>query len=273
MALSLRNLVLRRDQSPISLVVEPGQTLCVVGPAASGKSKLLRIIGGQEAAEVGEVVRPGKVSIPTACNRKLRPQNLSHKKGANRALLATEVLSQLGLWEVRQRPMAELAPAQVAACDLVETFMSGADLLLFDEHLDRLDPCVRVEAVRLIRSRGNRGAIAVVATNHLEMASQFDFLVVLKDGRPLYVGSISELMRTRAQRSLTVESERSRGARALVGPLLVAVTGTEGGYVFTPGPGQEHAAQLLRDGYGDVKFVVSDQRSLAEIILGMIVSG
>lgn len=270
MAFILSELALVKNGSAISLSLEPGQTLCVVGPAASGKSRLLRVLSGQEAPDRGTVTTAKRISTPDACNRKIRPQDLSHKKGENKALLATEVLSHLGLWEVRQKVISELAPAQIAACDLVALFMSGSELLIVDDHLDRLDPWTRAEALKLLRDRCNEGANCVVSTNQLDMASQFDFLVVMKDHQPLYAGSTSELASLRGQRSLTIESERNVGVRALVEPLLVGVTRTDSGYKLQPGPGQDQTAKLLRDGYGDVKFMVSDQRSLSEIILGMI---
>ena len=241
--------------------------LCVVGPAASGKSRLLRVIAGIEPPDRGEVTRLDRIAIPEPANRKVRPQDLSHRRGANQAQIATEVLSALGLWDVRQKPIAELSAPQLAACDLVETLIAPADLIVLDEHLDRLDPWVRAEALRLIRSRCAKGAVCVAATNQLELASQFDFLIVLKSSRFVYSGSIVDLVRSRGPRQVQIESEHNAGARALVDPLLVEVLKTDGGFRLTPGPGQEHTARMLREGYGDVKFVVSDEKSLPEIIL------
>lgn len=270
MALVLRDVALLQNGPTITLRLESGQSLCVVGTSGSGKSRLLRFISGQEAPDRGEVQRPQQVATPEPCNRKARPQDLSHRRGENRAVLATEVLSQLGLWEVRQRTIAELPTGLLAACELVETFMGQSELLVFDESLDRLDPWARGGALRLIRDRCNDGATCVASTNILELASQFDHLIVLKDLQPVYVGSVSELCSSRGQRSMTIESEYNTGARALVQSLLVGVTRTEHGYKLQPGPGQEQAARLLREGYGDVKFTVVDQKSIAEIILGLI---
>jgi len=269
MALVLQEVALAKSGAALSMLLEPGHTLCVVGPAASGKSRLLRAIAGTEDSDRGVIERPDHVAVPEPCNRRVRPQDLSHRRGANKALLATEVLSHLGLWDARQRVISELADPQIAACDLVETFMSGAGLIVLDQHFDRLDPWVRVEALALLRDRCAHGAIGVVATNQLEMVSHFDFLVALKGGQPVHAGSVADLAKSRGQRSLIVESERSMGVRALVDPLLVGVAKTETGYKLTPGPGQEHAARLLREGYGDVRFVVSDDKSLAEIILSL----
>ncbi|HVT12141.1 MAG TPA: ATP-binding cassette domain-containing protein [Fimbriimonadaceae bacterium] len=270
MALVLRDVALLHTGPAISLRVESGQTLCIVGPSGSGKTRLVRFLAGQETPDRGEIQRPQQVAMPEPCNRKLRPQDLSHRRGENRAVLATEVLSQLGLWDARQRPIGELPAGLVAACELVEPLMSQAELLIFDESLDRLDPWSRAGALRLIRDRCNDGAVCIVATNLADMASQFDYLIALKDSQPVYAGPVPELVATRGQRSLTIESEYNTGVRALVQPLLVGVSRTERGYHLQPGPGQEQTAKLLREGYGDVKFMVTDQKSVEEIVLELI---
>lgn len=176
----------------------------------------------------------------------------------------------LRLWDVRQQTISELPLAQIAACDLVETFMGSGGLVVLDGHLDALDAWTRAGAVKLIRERCRHSSICVVATDQLDLASQFDYLVVLKDHQVVYSGSVSELLSNQGQRTLTVESDRNAGVRALVDPLLIGVTRTDSGYQLQPGPGQHHAAKLLRDGYGDIKFLVSDQKPISEIILGMI---
>jgi ABC-type multidrug transport system ATPase subunit len=270
MTLTLRDIALLEHGSTISLTVGSGQSLCVVGPAASGKSKLLRIVGGKVPADRGDVQRPARVVVPVGCNRKLRPQDLSHKRGSNQAVHATEVLSQLRLWDHRQQVISDLAEPQIAACDLVEAFMGSGGLVVLDGSLDRLDPWTTAGAMRLIWDRCSHGAVVVASTNNLDLVSQFDHVIVLKDHQPVYAGSVSELGSKRGQRTLTVESNRNAGVRALVDPLLVGVSRTESGYKLEPGPGQDHAAKLLREGYGDVKFIVADQKAIAEIILGMI---
>jgi ABC-type multidrug transport system ATPase subunit len=269
-SLSFRDLAMLHHGPVISLEIPKSHTLCVVGPATAGKSKLLRIVGGNEQPDRGTITRPHKVISPGQCNRRTRPQDLSHKKGTNQAALATEVLSQLGLWEVRQNLVSDLPESQVAACNLLEVFMAGAGLMVLDGHLDALDPWARRGALKLIREQTAHGTICVVSTNDLSLASNFDFLIVLKEHQPVFHGSVASLTSTRGQRSLTIESERNVGVRALVDPLLVGVTRTDSGYKLQPGPGQEHTAKMLREGYGDVKYVVSDQKSLAEIILTMV---
>jgi ABC-type cobalamin/Fe3+-siderophores transport system ATPase subunit len=270
MTLSLREVALLHHGPVISLDIAAGQTVCVVGPAAAGKGKLLRAMSGQEQVDRGKISRPGKVALPSRCNVRLRPQDLSHKKGSNQAALATEVLSHLRLWDVRQSLISDLLETQIAACNLVEVLMGNGGLIVLDGQLDALDPWTRAGAMKLIRDRCAHGAICVVATNDLSLASQFDFLIVLKEHQSVFHGAVSELTNMRGQRTLTIESERNVGVRALVDPLLVGITRTETGYKLQPGPGQEHTARMLREGYGDVKYVVSDQKSLAEIILAMI---
>ncbi len=269
--LRLENVALAEHGPTMSLHVQPGECLCVVGPASSGKSKLLKILSGQLPPDRGVVggadlaPRPEKIERRTA-----KPQDVGRRRGDNLASAATLVLSSLNLWDVRQTPVAELSPCQAAACEMVEAFLSHAPLLVFDGQLDAVDAWTRRGALRLIHERLGAGASVVVATDHLELADQFDHVIVLKESRPQYSGSRDALLAQKGQRELLIESERTAGVRALVDPLLVTVARTDTGYKLTPGPGQEHTAKLLREGYGDVKFVVTDNRSLQDIILELL---
>lgn len=274
MALTLREVCLLEFGPTLSIVLEPGRSLVVVGPAGAGKSRLLRVIAGREEPDRGQIGRPATIAFPKTVDRALRPQEIGRRRGDGLAAPATEVLSGLRLWEARQTPVSELPAAQAAACELIEPLLEGSELFVLDGLLDRLDPWTQVGALNLLTQRmsaeSTPRASVVVATNRLELAAWFDFVVVL-DGHGLVVaGAVEDLAAEQGQRSLTVETTHHRGARALVGPLEIGVERVDGGYRFGPNPHQDLTAKLLRESYGDVRYLVTEPRSLPEILLDLI---
>lgn len=153
MALTLRELCLLQFGPTLTLELDPGRSLLVVGPAGAGKSRLLRIIAGRDEPDRGQISRPATIAYPKPVDKALRPQEIGRRRGDGLAAPATEVLSGLRLWEVRQTPASELPAAQIAACELIEPLLAGPELLVLDGHLDRLDPWTQVGALNLLTQR------------------------------------------------------------------------------------------------------------------------
>src|SRR5690348_5279081 len=117
--LSLHSFAIDYGGLVASLEIKAGESLAVVGPAASGKSRFLSALIGHEQPARGQARINGTCSIAgRLASRRSRPQTLAQQgRGSEKAAHASEALSAAGLWECRQTPLAELSPAQLSACE------------------------------------------------------------------------------------------------------------------------------------------------------------
>jgi ABC-type multidrug transport system ATPase subunit len=202
----------------------------------------------------------------------MRVQNLARKGVgiANSAAKATDILVATRLWDVRHSAVADLTPSQTAACELIEPLASGADLIVIDGQLDRLDPwTLRVVLDYLGTLRGH-GAAFVIATNRPDLIGAFDAVVVLKDLAVRFAGTVDDLVRSGPPHTLNVATENRPGVQALVAPFEVSVRETQDGVRLEAAEGQSLAARLLLEGYGDVKFVVIRPPTVEEALLSLM---
>ncbi len=269
--LSLHNFGLDPSGQTATLALAQGQSLVVVGPGGSGKSRLLAVCEGQVKASRGTVKVSGSISVAAMpSGRRLKPQSIAQvDKGAARAAHASEALSATGLWEERQTSVADLSPSQRAACELLAPLASMADLLIIDGQLDLLDPWALADVLSLLRRRMDDGAAVVVATNRLDLLPEFDWVLLLKARQIRYAGRVKDLD-NHAPETVVVETANQAAVKALGKPFEVSARETEGGLVLTAPTGQELAAKLLMEGYGDVKSVLVRRTPPSETLMRLL---
>ncbi|MCL6482187.1 MAG: ABC transporter ATP-binding protein [Firmicutes bacterium] len=208
--------------APISFQVRPCELAAIVGPNASGKSTLLRLLAGTLAPLSGRVQLDGhEVSRLPARLRAQRIAMVAQESALLFPLRVWEYVLQgrrpYGRWLGFETPedwaIAEDALAQVAASPLRDRWMgelSGGEkqrvvlaralaqrpwLLLLDEPTLHLDLGAQASLLRRLRrlARTNRYAVVVV-THELNLASAFaDQIVLLQRGKCLRVGTPGEV--------------------------------------------------------------------------------
>jgi ABC-type multidrug transport system ATPase subunit len=255
----------------LSLTLGIGQAVAIVGPAASGKSRLLRFMGGVEAAPAGQVHLAGQAGWANPVkDKKMSPQQLARQgSGQGQAGRATEALTAVRLWEERQQAVFELSPSQQAACELLGVFAHDDPLVCLDGNLDLLDPWALRSTLDFIRRRRAEGISFAIVTNRPDLVEECDLVVVVNAGMVKHAGRVSDL-RSKAAHELEVVSERQPGVRAMVEPLKVEVRHQNGSMVLRAEDGQQLAAKLLLEGYGDVRYVVHRQPTLEECLIGLL---
>jgi ABC-type multidrug transport system ATPase subunit len=255
--LGLEHLGLRHGGSTLTLSVPLGQSLAIVGPAGSGKSFLLRTVAGLEIPIQGSVHIRGRVSIAGsgAPGRRTKVQSMARRSTAS-LQRATEALSATRLWEYRNAFVADLTPSQAAAAELLECFSAESELVFIDGQLDILDPWTLESVLGFIRSQMGRGRTFVVATNRTELIPEIGSLIILNDLSVRFAGSVEDLLRAGPPHTLDVYTDNDRGVRAIVSPFEVRISPFQGGLRMEASQGQELAAKLLAEGYGDVRFVI-----------------
>jgi osmoprotectant transport system ATP-binding protein len=208
----------------ISLTVTPGNTTAVIGPSGSGKSTLFGLLTGLMKPDAGTVyfadqdISRGSMSelrqricyviqegglFPHLTGR-ANVSLMAEYLGWSRSKIASRVDELLELTrlspEVLARYPAEMSGGQRQRVALVRALMLDADVLLLDEPLGALDPMVRSELQQELAKIFRRLHKTVVLVTHdlAEAAFFADRIVLLRNGRIIQTGSISELENTPA---------------------------------------------------------------------------
>lgn len=196
----------------VTLTIEDGEYVCIIGPSGSGKSTLLKIIAGIVRPDAGRVLLDGRDVTNLPINKRgigmvmqevlLFPnmriwENVAYSPmvggvSAYEAIgIASEVLSDINLKFRSHSFPDELSRGLQQKAAIARAIASGAKLLLMDEPLGSID---KREARRLrfeLRSMIKElGLTAIQVTHNQEEAmSVADRIVILRRGRVEQVGS------------------------------------------------------------------------------------
>jgi len=198
----------------VSLKVEKGEYVCILGPSGSGKSTLLKVIAGIVEPDEGEVYINGKPmrGVP------LRERNIGivmqdillfpHmtvwdnvtygplvKAEANYEEVCEELVLSMGLKLRRKAMPSELSRGAQQKVAIARAVAAGAKLLLLDEPLGSIDQraakALRVELRELVKELG---LTAIHVTHNQEEAMSIaDKIVILRRGRIEQVGTPKEI--------------------------------------------------------------------------------
>ena len=190
----------------VTLRVEPGSVVGVVGGDGAGKTSLLRVLAGTASPSSGSVGRPprgriGYVSAGPGLYRDLSVmENLSFVAtafGLDRGTFEERVgalLARTGLTGGRDRLAGLLSGGMRQKLALAMAVLPEPDLLVLDEVTTGVDPVSRLELWRLIAGVAAGGCAVVFATTYIDEADRADRVLVLHEGRSLWWGSPDDLV-------------------------------------------------------------------------------
>ncbi len=140
------DLVVVRDKplfAPISFRVRSGDRLAVVGPNGSGKTSLLELFGDTPPAFEGTYTRPARLDIARVCQQPRWTTGLLSDHCAAEGtdeVRFRQVMAALGVrGATLERRLESMSPGQRKKVELARSFLSPADVLLWDEPLNFLD--------------------------------------------------------------------------------------------------------------------------------------
>jgi putative ABC transport system ATP-binding protein len=194
----------------VSLSVDRGHLVAVMGPSGSGKSTLLTIAGSLEEPTSGEVLIDGKSLASMSHNDKARlrrrtigyvfqdfnllagltalenvslPLELDDMPARKARTLAMTALENVGLAERAGHFPDELSGGERQRVAIARAVVGQRHLLLADEPSGALDSANGEAVMKMIRGACKQGVAAVVVTHDAHLASWADRVVFLKDGR------------------------------------------------------------------------------------------
>ena len=187
----------------MSLTVEPGQTVAIVGPTGAGKTTFVRTVATLVPPSGGELrVRGTDVTRDPAAVR--REIGLAGQFAAvEPTMTGRENLRMIARLFGHRRKAAEAASEAVIEMlglgqrrrlDLGASLVGAPRLLLLDEPTAALDPAGRAEVWAAVRGLVADGTDIVLTTHYLEEADELaDQVVVIDHGKAIAAGSTAEL--------------------------------------------------------------------------------
>ncbi len=194
----------------VSLSVEAGALVAVMGPSGSGKSTLLTIAGTLEEPTSGEVLIGGtavaKMSraqrarlrrraigyvfqdfnlLPglTAAENVALPLELDGTTARKARAAGVRALDGLGLADRAGQYPDQLSGGERQRVAIARAMVGERQLMLADEPSGALDSANAEEVMRLLHAASERGLAVVVVTHDPQLASWADRVVFLRDGR------------------------------------------------------------------------------------------
>ncbi len=198
--------------SNISLRIEKGEFLAIVGPSGSGKSTLMNLIGCLDRPTEGQVLIKGRdldgmsdeelarlrgleigfvfqtfnlVPRLTAFENVLLP-TFANSRSTDPQKRAKELLSIMGLKDrMRHRP-GELSGGQSQRVSIARALINDPSILLADEPTGNLDSKTGFEILNIFMDLNKDGRTVVIVTHDPEIAKFADRVILVKDGTIQY---------------------------------------------------------------------------------------
>ena len=209
----------------VSLTLNRGEVVALLGPNGSGKTTCFYAIAGLVTPEAGQVILDGRDVTALPMYRRARlgigylPQEVSIFRGlsAEDNILAVleiaepdrhkrrekleELLSEFSITHIRHAPALALSGGERRRVEIARCLAADPKYLLLDEPFAGVDPIAVDEIRQLVRTLKTRG-LGVLITDHnvRETLEIVDRAYILHDGKVLMTGTTDEIVRDEAVR-------------------------------------------------------------------------
>lgn len=192
----------------VSLNIEKGEIVSLIGPSGSGKSTLLRCIHGLEKPESGKIYLEGE-EMDSSNEEKFRAQRkkmgfvfqhfnlfpnmtvlenctLAQKEVISRSQeeaeeIALQYLDRVGLKEKKDEYPNKLSGGQKQRVAIARALCMNPEIMLFDEPTSALDPEMIKEVLEVMTDLAKEGMTMIVVTHEMGFARKVGSRVVFLD--------------------------------------------------------------------------------------------
>jgi polar amino acid transport system ATP-binding protein len=192
----------------ISLQVDPGEVVCVIGPSGSGKSTLLRCVNLLEEPTSGRVVvgqhemtdpdvdldaarrRIGMVfqsfnlfpHLTAMGNLTIAQTKVLGRSRADARAIARKNLARVGMADREKAFPSQLSGGQQQRIAIARSLSMDPELMLFDEPTSALDPELVGEVLAVMKGLAAEGMTMMIVTHEMAFAREAADRVVFMDG-------------------------------------------------------------------------------------------
>lgn len=198
----------------VSLKVEDGEMVAIVGTSGAGKSTLLHILACIDGYDEGEYsidgmiidnisrnkmacIRNEKIGMVmqdfalveeyTALENVMIPLDFAtrarRKKKKERKEIARKMLEMVQMQDFAGKPVNHLSGGQKQRVAIARAISNEPSLILADEPTGALDSATTAEIMKLFRRLNKQGKTILLVTHDKEVAGQCDRIIEISDGR------------------------------------------------------------------------------------------
>ena len=198
-----------RALNGVSLRVNEGDFVGIVGPSGSGKSTLMHILGCLDVADFGTyylddqaVEHFSESDLATIRNLRIgfvfQSFNLIGRmtieenvelpllyrgvKSAESRVLVEEALNQVGLYNRRKHTPSSVSGGQQQRAAIARAIVTNPSLILGDEPTGNLDSKTSAEIMDVLEALSSRGKTIVLITHDVQVASRARRTIHIMDG-------------------------------------------------------------------------------------------
>lgn len=210
----------------ISLDINEGEVVSIIGPSGSGKSTFLRSLINLETINSGTITIDGETVVENGVYRKPEENREAYKKLGmvfqnfnlfphksvienitmspvlvnGKTLkeaeeIALELLEQVGLSDKKSSYPYQLSGGQQQRVAIARALAMNPKVILFDEPTSALDPELTGEILKVIRDLASKEMTMVIVTHEIEFAKNVsDRVVFMADGYIIEEGPAREVI-------------------------------------------------------------------------------
>ena len=202
----------------VSLKMNRGEIVSIIGPSGSGKSTFLRCLGQLETIDGGSITVDGTVLASTVDsivkyaspqiqhdlllrmgmvfqsfnlfphmtvldNIMIAPRMVKGMKDEDILPIAEQLLKKVGLWEKRDMYPSRLSGGQQQRVAIARALAMNPEIMLFDEPTSALDPELTGEVLKTIKQLADDHMTMIIVTHEMNFAREVsDRVIFMADG-------------------------------------------------------------------------------------------
>ena len=195
----------------VSLTIEDGEMVAIIGKSGAGKSTLMHIIGCIDDFETGTYILNGEdiSSIKEGKRAKIRNKDIGivmqdfalvedytaienvmiplyFSKGKlleSKKSIAKKALEKVGIGELASKRVNKLSGGQKQRVAIARAIVNNPSILLADEPTGALDVKTSAEIMGVFKELNEQGITVIIITHDMEVAEGCERVIEISDGR------------------------------------------------------------------------------------------